>query len=97
MARKVTLILMTIYFLAMVSGVSLHLHLSSHDHSHEHDSDDCSICRQLLVSLEKFAAEPQTSLPDKDLYKESVEFVLEFNVTAFYCKPLHARPPPSCL
>jgi hypothetical protein len=79
----------------MVTGVSLQLHLLSHEHQHEHDFDDCSICRQLLMSPEKFAAEPQIILPDKELYKESLEFVLQFYVTAFHCKSINARPPPS--
>ena len=78
----------------MVTGVSLQLHLLSHEHSHEHDFDDCSNCRQLLVSPEKFAAEPQNNLPDKELYKESIEFVPEFYLTAVDCKPFNARPPP---
>jgi hypothetical protein len=81
----------------MVTGVSLQLHLLSHEHSHEHDFDDCSICRQLLVSPEKFAAEPQTSLPDTEPYKESIEFVPQSNVIAFQCKLINARPPPSSL
>jgi hypothetical protein len=97
MARKVALILMTICFIAMVTGVSLQLHLLSHGHSHKHDFDDCSICRQLLVSPEKFAAEPQNNLPNTEPYKESVKFVPEFYLTAFDCKPFNARPPPSSL
>ena len=88
---------MTICFMAMVTGISLQLHLLSHEHSHEHDFDDCSICRQLLVSPEKFAAEPQIILPDRELYKESLEFVLQFYVTTFHCKSINARPPPSYL
>jgi len=88
---------MTICFVAMVTGISLQLHLLSHEHSHEHDFDDCSICRQLLVSSKKFAAEPQIILPDKELYKESFEFLPKFNIIVFHCKPFNARPPPSSL
>jgi len=95
MARKGALILITGCFAVMVTGISLQLHLLSHEHSHDHYFDDCSICRQLLVSPEKFTAEPKTSLPDTELYKESIEFVLQSNVTAFHCKLINARPPPS--
>jgi len=97
MARKVVLILMTIYFAAMATGISLQLHLLSHKQSHQHDFDDCSICRHLLVSTEKFAAEPQTCLPDQELYKEIFEIVPQFFVAAFHCRSFDARPPPSYL
>ena len=92
--RKAVLICITICFVAMVTGISLQLHLLSHEHSHEHDFDDCSICRHLLISPEKFAAEPQINLLDIEKHKDTFEFVPEFNITAFQCKPLHARPPP---
>ena len=85
--------------MAMVTGMSLqlHLHLLSREHSQKHDFDNCSICRQLLFSPKKFAAEPQTYLPDKELLKESFEFLPEFYLTAFHYKPFDARPPPSYL
>ena len=88
---------MTICFVAMVTGVTLQLHLLSHEHSHEHDFDNCSICQQLLASPDKFISELQTTLLDKELYKESIEFVLQLNVTAFQSKSFDARPPPSNL
>ena len=92
--RKTVLISMTICFMSMFTGVSLQLHLLSHEHSLEHDFDDCSICRQLLISPEKFAAEPLTNLPDIEQHKDTFEFVPEFNITAFHSKPFNARPPP---
>jgi len=88
---------MTICFAATVTGISLQLHLLSHEHRHGHDFDDCSICRQLLISPEKFAAEPHTSLPDTEQHKGSFEFIPQFNITAFHCRPFNARPPPSYL
>jgi len=88
---------MTVCFAAMVTGVTLQLHLLSHKHTHEHDFGDCSICWQLLVSPCKFISELQTGLLDKELYKESIEFILQLNVTAFHCKSFDARSPPSYL
>lgn len=70
------------------------LHLLSHEHSHEHDFNDCSTCRQLLVSPEKLATGPQIILPDKELCKESIEFIPQFSVTTFHYKSINARPPP---
>ncbi len=97
MARKVTLILTTVCFTALVAGLTLQLHLLSHEHSQEHDFDNCSICRQLLITHGKFATEPQLCLPDIDRNKDSFEFVPEFYITAFHYKPFNARPPPSSL
>jgi len=80
----------------MATGLSLRLHLLSHEHSQKHDFDDCSICRQLLISPKKFATEPQTSLPDTEFQKDTLEFVLHFHVATIDCKPFDSRPPPSC-
>lgn len=95
--RKAVLICITVCFVAMVTGVSMQLHLLSHEHSREHDFDDCSICRQLLVTHGKFAPEPKLCLPDTDRNRDSFEFVPEFYITAFHCKSFNARPPPSSL
>ncbi len=95
--RKVVLIFITGCFVAMVTGVSLQLHLLSHKHAEEHDFDDCSICRQLLVTHGKFTPVPQLCLPGIDQHKDSVEFVPEFYITAFHYNPFNARPPPSSL
>lgn len=95
--RKAVLICMTICFVAMVTGLSLQLHLLSDEHSREHDFDDCSIYRQLLITHGKFAAEPQTSLPDKVRNNDGFDFMPEFYVTSFHCKPFNARPPPFSL
>jgi len=81
----------------MVTGISLQLHLMSHEHSQEHDFDNCSICRQLLITHGKFAPEPQLCLPDTGRNNDSFEFVPEFHITAFHHKPFNARPPPSYL
>jgi len=94
MARMIVLILLAICFMSMVTGLSLQLHLLSHEHSHEHDFNDCSTCRQLLVSPEKLATGPQIILPNKELCKESIEFIPQFSVTTFHYKSINARPPP---
>ena len=93
--RKAVLICMIICFVAMVTGVSLQLHLLSDTYPEEHDSEHCSVCRQLLLTPGKFLQEPQLCLPDTDRNNDSFEFVPEFYITAFHCKPLNARPPPS--
>ena len=95
--RKAVLICMTTCFVAMVTGVSLQLHLLSHEHSQEHDFDDCSICRQLLITHGKFVPVLQLRLPDIIQNSDSFEIVPELYVTAFHCKPFNARPPPSSL
>jgi len=97
MARKSVLILIAICFVSMVTGLSLQLHLSGDAHSHEHDFNRCLICQQLLLTPGKFAPEPQLSLPDIDPHRDSFEFVPEFCITAFHCKPFNARSPPSFL
>jgi len=81
----------------MVTGISLQLHLLSHEHSREHDSDECPICRQLLIAPAKFLPELETSQPDTEQHKEDFEFVSEFYMTAFHHKSFTARPPPASL
>jgi len=92
--RKIIFIIATVCFVAVVTGLTLELHLFSHKHPDNHSSSRCSICQQLLITPNKFASEPQLSLPDTDLLKDEIEFPIHSYVTTFRHKPFGPRPPP---
>jgi len=92
--RRNALILATVSFVAMVTGVSLQLHLLSQDHSGAHDFDHCSICQQLLTAPGKFIREPESRLPETDLFENDAVFPLHVHVIAFHHNPFGPRSPP---
>ena len=81
----------------MATGLTLTLHLLELKHQQNHDSNHCSIYQQLLIKSSKFIAEPELSIPDIDLFKDYIEFPIQFYVTAFHHKPFNPRPPPYCV
>jgi hypothetical protein len=94
LARKAVLVLMTLCFVAMVTGVSVRLHWLSRDHLEEHDFDHCSICQQLLSASGKFIPGPQLSLLDVDLHRDNGELLPQLYVTTFHYNLCNPRPPP---
>lgn len=93
-ARKGVLIITTVGFAAMVTGLSFQLHLLSHDHHDEHDSDECSVCRHFLTAPGKFMQEPKSELPGLSLLESKAEFPLHVCVNAFHHNPFNPRGPP---
>lgn len=55
--RNVFLLLGTICFLAMISGVTVHVHLAHADEPAEHDGARCSLCRQLTFAKKEYTAD----------------------------------------
>ena len=94
-ARKNVLILATVSFVAMVTGVSLQLHLLSQDRPDEHDFAHCSMCQQLLTAPTKFIQEPQFKLPDAAQFSGAAVFAPYVNVAAFHHIHFGPRGPPS--
>jgi len=95
--RKATLILMTISFVALVTGLTLKLHLYNHKNQDNHNSRRCSICQQLLLTPNQFTLEQQSSLLNTDLLKNIIDFPLQSPVITFHHEPFGPRPPPCCL
>jgi len=93
--RKAVLICMTICFVAMVTGVSLQLHLLSHEHSRGHDFDDCSICRQLLITHGKFVPEPELTLEISSQIECCIDFHSAICIKQIHYQQFNPRPPPS--
>jgi len=94
LAQKVGWVLTTIFFVAMVTGLSLHLHLLSHHHPEEHDSEHCSICQQLLIKPGKFITEPESHLPDFNRLEGQLTFYSQSYTKTFRFDPFRPRPPP---
>jgi len=55
--RNVFLLLGTICFLAMVSGVIVHVHLAHVDKPAEHDGAHCALCQQLTFAKKEYTAD----------------------------------------
>ena len=94
LARNSILILATISFLAMVTGLTLTLHLSSYKHHGNRDSDHCLTCQQLSTALKEFALEPEPKLYDADHFKHYVQFYPATYIQRLYRQPFNPRPPP---
>lgn len=94
--RKAALIIMTISFVALVTGLTLKLHLLSHIHTDNHTSSQCTICQQLLTTQNKFTLEPQFNLPDTGSFQDEIEFPLLSPIITFRHEPFGPRPPPRC-
>lgn len=93
LARKCVLVLVTVSFLVMVTGLMLQLHLMSCEHPHKHDSDNCSICQQ-FAALGKFSCRPQLTLDNAHLFEFDIELCPEILYVSSQSKPFDARPPP---
>ena len=93
-ARKGVLIIATVGFAAMVTGMSLQLHLWSYDHHDEHDSDECSVCQHFLAATGKFMQEPRSGLPGLSLLESNAEFHLHVRVNIFQHSSFSPRAPP---
>ena len=83
-----------IFFVAMVTGLSLYLHLLSYDHPEKHDSEHCPICQQLLIKPGKFITEPESHLPDINLLEGQLTFYSQSYTKVFHYDPFRPRPPP---
>jgi len=92
--QKVTLIIMTISFVALATGLTLYLHLLSHEHPVSHSSSQCSICQQILTTQNKIALEQQFNILDTDSFQDEIEFSLQPLVAPFRYEPFGPRPPP---
>ena len=88
---------MTASFVALVTGLTLKLHFLSHEHTDNNLPNCCTICQQLLIMPNKFALEPQFSLPDTDYFQDEIEFPTQALVVTFRHEPFGPRPPPYCL
>ena len=88
--RKVTLISMTIGFVALVTGFTLHLHLLSH----EHQDSRCMICQLLQTTPTQFAPESQIIALNTALFENNFESPSQSLVITFYHEPFGPRPPP---
>lgn len=95
LARKVGFILTTIFFVVMVTGISLYVHLMSHEHPEEHDPAHCPICKQLLIKPGKFITEPESHLPDFNRLEGHIKFNFQSYTKDFHFDSFHPRPPPS--
>jgi hypothetical protein len=94
LARQVGFILMTIFFAALVTGLSLYLHLLSHEHPEDHDAEHCPICQQLLIKPGKFIIEPESHLPDFTRFEGQLTFDSQSYTQAFHFDSFRPRPPP---
>jgi hypothetical protein len=92
-ARKCVLMFAAVCFVSMASGATLQLHLLGHEHPHEHDSENCSICRQLIVSG-KYIAGPELQLDDIARFEYFTDFCCRSYITIFNPKSFSPRPPP---
>ena len=94
LTRKVGFVLTAIFFVALVTGLSLYLHLLSHEHPEEHDSEHCPICQQLLIKPGKFITVPESDLSDFTLLEGQLTFYSQSYTKAFHFDPFRPRPPP---
>ncbi|MBN2314216.1 MAG: hypothetical protein JXM79_09820 [Sedimentisphaerales bacterium] len=93
-ARKVGLILMTSFFVALVTGLSLYLHLLNHEHPEDHDAAHCPICQRLLIKPGKFITEPESHLPDFNRLEGQIAFYTQSYTQTFHFDSFRPRPPP---
>jgi hypothetical protein len=62
--RNVLVLFAVGFFATTASGLALLPHLSHLDESSEHDTDECSLCRQALVSAKHCIKAPEPVLID---------------------------------
>ena len=93
-ARKVILVIGTICFISMVTGVTLQLHLKICKHAEKHDYESCKICTSLLVESPKFLRSLETQVV-------CTEYIISDPIHPFYSilqpiqlKAFDPRPPP---
>jgi len=93
-ARKNILILATVGFTAMVTGLSLHVHLLAHDHGKTHDSAKCSVCITLHAAAGKFTAERQLDIAGLSRFQGDTDLPPDVHMSAFSRQPFAPRAPP---
>jgi hypothetical protein len=89
--QKVILILVTISFVALVTGFTLHLHLLSH----EHFNNRCTICQLLHTTPTQLAPESQIIAFGIVLFENGFEFLSLSPPITFHHEPFGPRPPPA--
>ncbi len=93
--RYAVLMLATVGFVAMTSGLTLYLHLGCHGDLLRHDAQHCSLCQAITGNETKFYLEaPPTPVQVADI-AVAVEEIAEVSPRQFIAAVLAPRPPPS--
>lgn len=94
LARKSVLMLATVSFLAMVTGLITMLHLLNEENHQEHGPDHCSICQQLLTVQKGFSSQQEPKIG----YTKQIEYYKVPLYVTFIGRPyfqtFSPRPPP---
>jgi len=95
--RKTILIITTVCFVAMVTGLTLKLHLLSHKHPEKHDSSLCPICQTLLGNTDKISIAIELEIEETNRTAYSSGFI--FQTAPSFCNItiLGPRSPPRAL
>jgi hypothetical protein len=92
--RNILVVICVLCLTAMAAQTALLLHILTQNHPDSHDSSHCQICRQLLLSAQKYATEPEAQADNTGSPTYCADYCRFTYAHLFYPESFNPRPPP---